>query len=99
MDKLLKDDVLKGTGYDTIGASATLWYTAPNRTYELLLGPIGNRYDGSEYFAQLNVRIAMIDNVSATADWLSQTLSEEYNELERVLEETLGLGRNVRHDD
>ena len=85
MDRLLRDDVLKGTGYDTIGASATLWYTATNRIYELLIGPVGNRYDGSEYFAQLNVRIAMADNVSATTDWLTQTLAEEYNELERVL--------------
>ena len=88
LDRLIRDDVFTGTKYKAIGASTRLWYTAPNRTYDLRIEPRGNQYDGNDYYAHLNAHIVLKDNMPST-QWLSGALQEEYDSFKRVLMEIL----------
>ena len=91
LDWLVKEDALKDTGYDVIGASARLWYVARDRMHDLRIEPRGNQYDGRNYFAHLNVHIEL-EGEMPSAEWLSQALKEEYADFMRVLSEVLEPG-------
>ena len=88
LSHLVKEDALRDTGYDVMGASAKFWYAAHNRQYGLRLGPQESRYDGRNYLAHLNVHIGLGDEMPSTA-WLSQTLDQEYRDFVKVLTEIL----------
>ena len=88
LSRLVKEDALRDTGYDVMGASAKFWYAAHNKRYGLRLEPQESRYEGRNYLAHLNVHIALGDEVPSTA-WLSQTLDQEYRDFVKVLTEIL----------
>ncbi len=88
LDRFVKEGTLKDTGYDAIGASARLWYVARDRIYDLRIEPMGNQYDGRNYFAHLNVHIGL-EGETPSAEWLSRALKEEYGDFMRVLTEVL----------
>ena len=88
LDRIVKEDVLKETGYDVIGASARLWYVARDRVHDLRIEPEGSQYDGREYHAHLNVHM-VLDGEMPSAEWLSQALNEEYIDFMRVLTKVL----------
>lgn len=85
---LVKEDALRDTGYEVMGASARFWYAARNRRYDLRLDPQESRYDGRNYLAHLNVHIGLGDEMPST-EWLSQTLDQEYRDFVKVLTEIL----------
>ena len=84
LDWHVKEEVLKGTGCDVVGASARLWYVARDRMHDLRIEPRGNQYDGRDYFVHLNVHIVLEGDLPS-AEWISQALDEEYSHLIRVL--------------
>ena len=86
--RLIKEDVLTGTGYSPLGASTRLWYTARNGRYELRIEPRGNQFDSRDYFAHLNAHV-VLESELPSAQWLSQALYEEYSEFKKVLTELL----------
>lgn len=88
LSRLVKEDALRDTGYDVMGASAKFWYAAHNKRYDLRLDPQESRYEGRNYLAHLNVHIGLGDEVPSTA-WLSQTLDQEYRDFVKVLTEIL----------
>lgn len=91
LSRLVKEDALRDTGYDVMGASARFWYAAHaahNKRYDLRLDPQESRYEGRNYLANLNVHIGLGDEVPSTA-WLSQTLDQEYRDFVKVLTEIL----------
>lgn len=88
LNRLIRGDVLSNTTYDLVGASARLWYVARDRRYDLRIEPRGNQYDGTDYFAHLNVHIVLGDEPFAE-ERLSQALNEEYTDFKRVLQKVL----------
>ena len=89
LDRLVKEDMLRDTEYDIVGASARLWYVARDRIHDLRIEPRGNQYDGRIYFAGLSVRVVLQGNMPS-AEWLSQALNEEYSDFKRILTKVLG---------
>ena len=88
LNRLMKGEVLNNAGYDAVGASARLWYVARDRRHDLRIEPRGYQLDGSDYFAHLNVHIAL-GNEMPSEEWLSQALNEEYSDFKRVLQKVL----------
>lgn len=88
LSRFVKEDALRDTGYEVMGASARFWYAARNRRYDLRLDPQESRYDGRNYLAHLNVHIGLGDEMPST-EWLSQTLDQEYRDFVKVLTEIL----------
>ena len=86
--RFVREDVLGGSGYDAIGASARLWYVARDRLHDLRIEPRGNQYEGRNYFASLSIYLDPGSEVPST-EWLSHALDEEYGDLVRVLAEVL----------
>ena len=84
LERLTRDDVLTGTKYRVIGASARLWYTAAERRYDLRIEPRGNQQDGVNYYAHLNAHIMLKGHVPS-AQWLSSTVQDEYKDFKRIL--------------
>ena len=85
---LVKEDALRDTGYDIMGASARFWYVARDRRYDLRLEPRDNLYEGRNYLAHLNVHVELGGEMPS-AEWLSQALEQEYQDFTRVLTEIL----------
>ena len=88
LDRLVREDVLGGSGYNAIGASARLWYVARDRLHDLRIEPRGNQYEGRNYFASLSVYLDPGNEVPST-EWLVQALDEEYGDFMRVLAQIL----------
>ena len=84
LGRIVKEDVLDGTGYNVIGASTGLWYVARARRHYLRIEPSGNLYDAQKYYANLNVQINL-ETETSSVEWLSQALDEEYADFIRVL--------------
>lgn len=88
LNRHMNSEVLKDTGYDTIGASTRLWYMARDRRHDLRIEPRGNQYDGTDYFAHLNVHIELAKEMTPDG-WLSNALNEEYSDFKSVLQKVL----------
>ena len=86
LDLFVKPGMLAGTKYNLIGATARLWYSADDRTYEFRLEPRGNQFGGRDYFAHLNIGVMLPGTVPSPA-WLSRVLYEEYEEFKSFLSE------------
>ena len=88
LSRFVREEVLEGTGYAAIGASARLWYLARDRLHGLRVEPKGDQPDSGDYYAHLDVQVNLKDELPST-EWLSQTLDEEYRDFLRVLDEVL----------
>ena len=88
LSRFVREEVLEGTGYPAIGASARLWYVARDRFHGLRVEPKGDQPDSGDYYAHLDVQVNLKDELPST-EWLSQTLDEEYRDFLRVLDEVL----------
>ena len=90
--RIMKEDTLRGTKYDVMGSAIGLWYSAHGRVYDLRIEPRieygGNQYEGRKYFARLNVQMALESEIPS-AEWIAQTLNDEYDDFIRVLTEIL----------
>ena len=86
LNRFVKPDVLANTKYEAIGASARLWYSADDRTYEFRLEPRGNQYNGRDYFGHLNVGMRL-SGTAPSSDMMSRILYEEYENFKRLLAE------------
>ena len=89
--RFVRGDVLMDTENEVIGASVRLWYVARERRYDLRIEPLGNDYDGSEFFAHLKVHIEL-ETQTPSEEWLSRALSEEYDYFITTLTEILEPG-------
>ena len=88
LSRLVKEEALKEKGYGVIGASTRFWYIAHDRRYDLRIEPRGSLHDSSNYFAQMDVHIALKGEMPS-AEWLSQALNDEYDDFKGVLTEVL----------
>ena len=88
LNRFIRDDVFIGTKYSAIGATTRLWYTGPDRLYDLRIEPRGNQLDGSNYYALLHAHIELEGDVPSE-QWLSGSMQEEYNGFKKVLTEIL----------
>lgn len=90
--RIMKENTLKDTKYNVIGSAVGLWYAAHGRMYDLRIEPRiepgVNQYDGRKYFARLSVHIAL-ESGTPSAEWISQTLNDEYSDFITVLTEVL----------
>ena len=85
LQSFVKDDVFVGTRYDLMGASMRVWYTHGGRQYDLRVEPIGNQYEGREYFVRLHTHIPLSPPSNMSEEWLSEALRKEHNDLRSVL--------------
>lgn len=84
LQRFVKEEALKGTGYDAVGASARLWYAAHDRIHDLRIEPRGNLYDARTYYAGLSTQI-VLEGVLPSPEWLSHLLKEVYDDFIEVL--------------
>ena len=85
LQRFVKEEALKGTGYDAVGASARLWYAAHDRIHDLRIEPRGNLYDARTYYAGLSTQI-VLEGVLPSPEWLSHLLKEVYDDFHRGLD-------------
>ena len=85
-DIFIKPDLLAGTKYNLIGASARLWYSADDRTYEFRLEPRGNQLSAGNYFAHWYVGV-LLPGTAPSQAWMSRILDEEYEAFKTLLSE------------
>ena len=80
----MKGNLLQSTQYAATGAAARLWYTDGKSRYDLRGEPMENQYDGTDFYAHLNVHIALRPE-TPNPDWILQALHTEFDAFKAVL--------------